>query len=999
MNPNAPTYQEAVMRLERFWARQGCVIWQPYNVQVGAGTMNPATVLRVLGPEPWRVAYVEPSIRPADGRYAENPNRWQQFFQYQVILKPDPGDPLEMYLRSLAAMGVDLAKHDIRFVEDNWESPAIGAWGLGWEVWCDGQEITQYTYFQQSGGMVCDPVSVEMTYGLERIVMFMQEADTFLDMVWDEGLTYGDLLHSQEVEHCTYNFEVADVGRLGELFRLYEAECSSALERGLVIPAHDYVLKCSHTFNVLDARGAVGVTERAAFFGRMRDLARRVSLAYVAQREQLGLPFCRRQSWVTTPTRPEPAPPPPGSDRPRDLLLEIGCEELPHDDLQSALVQLRQHLPQMLRDASLGYESIEIEGTPRRLAVMVRDLAPRQAEEERLVKGPPAQAAFDAVGKPTRAAEGFARRHNLPVEALELAEVDGGRYVLARLRQPGQPAGAVLAELLPRVVASLTFNRNMRWNGSGVSFSRPLRWFVALLGADVVPFEYAGVRSGRCSRGFRMAGQDCLEVASAGGYGRVLADAGIVLSSDERRRLIDRRVRDLAASVGGELREDPELLAEVAGLVEAPAPILGHFAEEYLQLPGVVLITVMRKHQRYFAVEREGGLLPYFVAVRNGGREGEDVVRRGNEAVLRARFADASFFYRQDLSHRLEDFLPRMGTLTFQERLGSMLDKTARLETLAPVFGRMLGATAEEVPLLQRAARLAKADLAAKMVVEFTSLQGAIGRVYALKQGEDRRVAEAIYEHYLPRSAGDALPQSRLGLALGLADRLDSILGLFAVRLEPTGSADQFGLRRAALGAVQNLIHWQARIDLRESLVAVAGELPVVADEATQARALAFVTQRLRVYLQEQGLRYDVVDAALAEHGHDPYWAAATARGLQQWVEQPDWANILNAFARCRRIVRDLPQRFELHPERLDDGASRGLYQAYLDYGRAITSQSAIEELLAAVAKMAPFITGFFDAVLVMAEDQAVREYRLALVQHVSSLTDGIVDLSRLEGF
>ena len=262
------------MRLNTFWADQGCLIWQPYNVQVGAGTINPATALRVLGPEPWNVAYVEPSVRPDDGRYGENPNRWQQYYQYQVILKPDPGNPQELYLDSLRALGIDTAEHDVRFVEDNWESPALGAWGLGWEVWLDGQEITQYTYFQQAGGMDLDPVSVEITYGLERIVMVLQGVRGFPDIAWRGDVTYGDMLLRGEIEHCTYNFEVADVDNLRQMYDLCEAEAQSALARGLVLPAHDYVLKCSHLFNVLDARGAIGVTERARYFVRMRDLAR-----------------------------------------------------------------------------------------------------------------------------------------------------------------------------------------------------------------------------------------------------------------------------------------------------------------------------------------------------------------------------------------------------------------------------------------------------------------------------------------------------------------------------------------------------------------------------------------------------------------------------------------------------------------------------------------------------------------------------------------------------
>ena len=284
-------FQSIIMKLQQFWADQGCLIWQPYYSQVGAGTMNPATFLRVLGPEPWNVAYVEPSVRPDDGRYGENPNRLQQHYQFQVILKPDPGNPQEIYLKSLEAIGIDPRQHDIRFVEDNWESPALGAWGLGWEVWLDGQEITQFTYFQQAGGQVLEPVSVEITYGLDRIAIALQKVRSFRDIQWSSTRTAGDVNLMGEQEHSKYYFELADVDRLREMFKLFEQEANAALDAGLVLPAHDYILKCSHTFNILDTRGAIGVTERQAFFGRMRDLARRTAELYIAQRQDQEFPW------------------------------------------------------------------------------------------------------------------------------------------------------------------------------------------------------------------------------------------------------------------------------------------------------------------------------------------------------------------------------------------------------------------------------------------------------------------------------------------------------------------------------------------------------------------------------------------------------------------------------------------------------------------------------------------------------------------------------------
>jgi len=288
-------FQDLIQALNNFWAKQKCIIQQPYDIEKGAGTMNPATMLRALGPEPWRVAYVEPSRRPTDGRYGENPNRLQHYYQYQVILKPSPIDVVEIYLESLRAIGIDPDVHDIRFVEDNWESPTLGAWGLGWEVWLDGMEITQFTYFQQCGGIDCHPVSAEITYGLERLAMYIQGVDNVFDIEWVDGITYGDVHHQGEVEHSHYNFEQADTGMLFKLFEMYEAEALRIIEKGLVLPAYDYVLKCSHTFNLLDARGAISVTERTGYISRVRNLARVCAQAYVQQREKLGYPLLRKE--------------------------------------------------------------------------------------------------------------------------------------------------------------------------------------------------------------------------------------------------------------------------------------------------------------------------------------------------------------------------------------------------------------------------------------------------------------------------------------------------------------------------------------------------------------------------------------------------------------------------------------------------------------------------------------------------------------------------------
>src|SRR5512136_208356 len=340
--PPVSDLQSIMMSLQDFWAKKGCLIWQPYYTQVGAGTMNPATFLRVLGPEPWNVAYIEPSVRPDDARYGENPNRFQLHYQFQVILKPDPGNPVELYLQSLEAIGIDPRQHDIRLVEDNWEQPAISAWGLGWEIQLDGQEITQFTYFQQVGGQSLDPVSVEITYGLDRILIALNNAPAIWDEPWNRDVKYGEVRRQEEFEHSKYYFEVADVQRVRQMYELYKAEAEACLAAGLVLPAHDYVLKCSHIFNALDTRGAIGVTERQVFYGQMREMSRRVAERYLEQRKELEYPLLKEGNQGSGTQVIREIPSTLITDRPGAFLLEIGVEELPAGDLDSALEQLKE---------------------------------------------------------------------------------------------------------------------------------------------------------------------------------------------------------------------------------------------------------------------------------------------------------------------------------------------------------------------------------------------------------------------------------------------------------------------------------------------------------------------------------------------------------------------------------------------------------------------------------------------------------------------------------
>ncbi|MGW8250998.1 MAG: glycine--tRNA ligase subunit beta, partial [Anaerolineales bacterium] len=631
--------------------------------------------------------------------------------------------------------------------------------------------------------------------------------------------------------------------------------------------------------------------------------------------------------------------------------------------------------------------------------VWVADISLRQSDLEQVIKGPPASRAYNADGTPTQAAQGFARSKGVALGDLQVLELDGGQYAAAVVRQEGQPALQVLAEALPGLIAGLRFDKSMRWNSSNVFFSRPIRWLLALYGVQVVPFSYAGLASGNVTYGLRFHQPEQVQVQDADEYFNALSDQGIILDFERREAVIHERVSDLAAQVGGQVAPDASLLEEVANLVEAPQPLRGTFDPAHLKLPGDVLISVMKKHQRYFPVEKDGKLLPYFIAVRNGDGVGLEVVTEGNQHVIRARFADAAYFVREDLKQPLEAYLPRLKTLTFQTGLGSMLDKTHRLELMVDDLAPMLGLSADELAYARRAAALCKADLVTKMVIEMTSLQGVMGRDYALASGEPQPVAQAIFEHYLPRYAGDRTPSSRVGLLVGVADRLDSLAGLFAVGLAPTGSKDPFAQRRAALGLVQNLIAWELDFDLRQGLAVAASGLPVQASPESQMEVLSFIVERLRNLMLEQGWRYDVVDAVLAAQGWNPARAERAVKELTGWVSRTDWHSILPAYARCVRITRDLDRQYPLSPQVFVESAEKALHEALLASQAEQRRAGSVDDFLNAFLPLIPTINTFFDQVLVMAEDEVLRDNRLGLVQRVADLADGVADMSRLEGF
>ena len=986
------TLQEIILTLQNYWSSRGCVVVQPWDVEKGAGTFNAATYLRALGPEPWNVAYVEPSRRPADGRYGENPNRLERHHQFQVLMKPSPKDIQEMYLGSLRALGIDPLTHDLRFVEDNWESPTLGAWGLGWEVWCDGMEVTQFTYFQQCGGFDLQPIAVELTYGLERLAMALQNVENVYALRWNQQFSYGDIRHIDEVQWSKHNFEHASIELHLRWFTEFQSECQRLCEAGLAIPAYDYCLRASHTFNILDARGAIGVTERQAYILRVRDLAKRCAEAWMALRESMGFPLVARQNAEEPQLPALPAFELRTSAATGPFLLEVGCEEIPARLAPGAAQQLRELVAAELSAAGLPALDWVADCTPRRLVLSTDNLPVRLADRVDVVKGPPVQVAFDAEGKRSRAGDAFYAKLQPDDEVGREGDGKGNTILVARRQVAGRPTAELLAEVLPRVLAKLHWPKSMRWGAEKQAFVRPVQWLLCALDGALVPFDFAGVRSGLLSRGHRFHAPETFEATTLAGLEASLSQRHVLLRADMRRAHIVSEVARLAAELGGRPVLEPSLLEEVVHLAEWPVGILGRFEPELLELPRQAVVTPMRVHQRYVPIEgADGRLLPGFVAIAGTVPRDPAVVAHGMARVLRARLADARFFFEADLARPLDAYLPQLETRIWLQKLGSVRQKVDRI---AALVARMGG----DDHALQ-AARLSKADLATAMVGEFPELQGEMGRVYARRHGLPEPVAEALYEHYLPRGADDELPQSLAGTLVGLADRLDSIVGCFGIGLLPTGSKDPYALRRQAIAVINVLARSSAEFErdlvpwVERAIEGYNGAL----DGKTAELVLEFFAERTRFLFRER-LAADVVDAVVGAGASRPAHVVAKVEALAALRDRGELEPLLGAFRRVANIVK----AETLANAPLPEGApqERALSRAYADKALEVSRLSAAGDFAGVARHMAelrPLVDAFFDHVMVMADDPALRAQRVGLLVRLRDLFTGLADFTRIQ--
>lgn len=734
----------------------------------------------------------------------------------------------------------------------------------------------------------------------------------------------------------------------------------------------------------------------------MRSLARQCAQLWLKTRESLGHPLGVASEHIppihqgaALENVAEKVP-----EDPRSFIIEIGTEEMPPPDVINASEQLRVLVVQLLENQRLRHGVVKAFGTPRRLVVLVDAMSPKQLEEEVEVRGPPASKAFDDQGNPTKAADGFSRRYGVPLEKL-YRKVDGKtEYVHARVTQPARLALEVLSEELPGILAKISFPKSMRWNSS-VMFSRPVRWVMALHGDLVVPFCFAGNTSGNVSFGLRNTASATLLIDTAESYEDTMRDAGINIEIEERKKIILDKSNALAKSVNGRVVVQQNLLNEVANLVEAPVPLIGKFKESFLELPEELLTIVMQKHQKYFSITDESGkLLPYFIAVANGAIN-EDVVRKGNEAVLRARYEDAKFFYEVDTRKKFSEFRDQLKGILFHEKLGTMLDKMNRLEKMVTKLCLPLEIDEDLLPVVGEAASLALSDLATAVVTEFTALSGIMARHYALRDGYSEQIAEALLEITLPRFSGDVIPKTDAGMVLAIGDRLDSLVGLFAAGCQPSSTNDPFGLRRISYGLVQILVEKDKNVNFKHALEIAASVQPVKVEANTLDDVYQFVTRRLEQLLVDSGVSPEVVRSVLAERGNDPCLAARTAYEMEKLSKGEIFPKIVEAYSRPTRIVRgkDVDVGVEVDESVFETSQEKELWSIYTSIKDRIHSGIGIEEFTEISTQLVEPLEDFFNNVFVMVEEERVRKNRLALLNNIASLPSGIADLSFLPGF
>ncbi|MTI66006.1 MAG: glycine--tRNA ligase subunit beta [Firmicutes bacterium] len=684
------------------------------------------------------------------------------------------------------------------------------------------------------------------------------------------------------------------------------------------------------------------------------------------------------------------------------FLLEIGTEEIPSRFIDDSLNQLKNNIMSTLKEERISFEDIKVYATPRRLVAIINKISDFQSDLEELVKGPSKKIGYDEKGNPTKALEGFARGQGVVLEDIIIKDFKGEEYIYANKVQKGKKVTEVLQNELPQIIKNINFPKPMKWGGKNLKFARPIRWIISLFNDEIVEFDLEGIIVGNVTRGHRFLGSSNIKIGNVDEYFDKLRENYVIVDQKERMEIIKSGCEKLAKEKGGNLLQDKGLLKELTYIVEYPTPLIGNINHKFLELPKEVITTPMKEHQRYYpVVDDKDRLLPYFIAVRNGNKEYLDTVAKGNEKVIEARLEDAKFFFEEDTKYNLEDYVDKLKNVVFQEKLGTIYDKTVRIKELTAHLSEILQLGEETESNIQRAAFLSKADLVTNMVNEFSELQGIMGREYAKISGENEIVSLAVYEHYLPRFSEDEYPTTTAGAVISIADKLDTICGCFAIGIQPTGSQDPYGLRRQALGIINIILDKNINISIDElidnSLSIYKSNIDFNIDKVKE-EIIKFFKARMKNMFINNGIRYDVVDAIINVNNNitDLHTRAIE---LNKWIEKDELEEVLTAFNRVVKLANKANET-KIDKDLLKEGEEKKLYQVFSDVKETILSyinEREYDKALDVLLDLKNPIDDFFDNVMVMVDNEDLKCNRLALIKTIANTMNKICDLSKIK--
>ena len=977
-------FQNIVMQLNEFWSKHGCCIVAADDTEKGAGTFSHHTFLRSLGPEPCQIAHIDPSRRPKDGRYGENPNRLQLFHQYQVLLKPAPENIVSLYLESLEAIGLSQKDHDIRFVQDDWESPTLGAWGLGWEVWCDGMEITQFTYFQSVAGIEMESIPVEIAYGLERLSMFINHKSSIYDVTFGGNYSYRDLYHLREVQCSRYNLEEASSELWFNLFEMYSKEVKRLNEIQLPIPAYDFVNKASHAFNMLDARGFISVTERQSYILKVRELAAMTAKSYLELRRSMGFPLLKHQKVEPKKAKVEPIVH-HGLETHNDFLLEVFTEDLPAHYVPGLSRDLEKQLKDWFVSIQVSFGGIESYSTHRRLAVIVRELCSTTTPIEQIKKGPSIVALYSPQNEPTPVARAFFQSIDKPIPSLEQLQkgfdpslwLDEG-YVYHKKVIAAQDVLILLQENIPKILHKLKTPKSMRWNSSNIPFARPIRGLICLYGDKNIPIEFAEVVSAKHTYGHRQRKNQRIEISHVKDYLSELENHFVIVDPSKREEMILGALPE--GSSGIERLKD-----ELVYLSEYPEVGFVHFDPNFLRLPNQLIELEMIVHQRYLPIYKHGRLTNEASVVLDA--PAKEHILENNGRVLRARLSDGSFFFDEDKKVGLFAMNEKLDKVIFQKDLGSYQDKVHRMLKIADHLKEHIGKDFESI---LQAITLCKGDLNSNVVGEFPELQGLMGSLYAELVPTSKETALAIKEHYFPQMEQDPLPTSFTGKVVSLIDKLDNLIAFATVNLIATSSKDPYAQRRQALSIVKLLKELHFNLDVEneiEQLLSFYRETPH--KEKNRHEPVHLIRSRLKTLLLDEGFSKEEVEALTAAHELNVPKIFKTAKELHALRKDAlafkDW---LEVYRRVKGQAVDHKKLIE--PKQFVTPQESDLFVAL----KALPHEPLLTELL----ELKPKIDALFDHVHINDTNTALKENRQQMLWTSTKLFEKRLNPSLLLG-